>query len=85
MFAATNAEYMRRYREREWTASDDEVVAFARDMVAADFIDTVDGLLEFFEKPWHWDREHAWWVANGRPDTWEMWDKGVDGDWEVAA
>ena len=68
-----------------WIASADEVTAFGRDMIEAEFIDSVAGLQEYYEKPWHWEREHAWWIANGRPDTWEMWGKGIDDDWEVAA
>ena len=66
-----------------WIASSDEVWAFARDMVSAHFIDTAEGLLDYFEKPWHWEREHAWWVANDRPDSWAVWDLGVDSGFEV--
>ena len=84
-FAAVNKVHREKYVDGAWTASDDEVVAFARDMVAADFITTADGLQEYYEKPWHWNREHEWWVANDRPDNWETWDKGIDTDWEVAA
>ena len=68
-----------------WIASADEIWAFARDMVSAQFIDSAEGLLDYFEKPWHWEREHAWWVANGRPDSWAVWDKGVDSKFEVDA
>ena len=82
-FAATNAAYFERYKAREWTNDYEEVTAFGRDMVAAIFLVGIDDLQEYYEKPWHWQREHAWWVANERPDTWEAWDKGIDTEFEV--
>ena len=61
-----------------WIASSDDVHAFGRDMVEAGFIYDLDELLSYFEKPWHWESEHAWWVANGRPDSGEIWEQGDD-------
>ena len=84
-FAASNRRYMERYVAREWVDDYEEVVAFGRDMVAAIFLVGIDSLQEYYEKPWGWHREHEWWVANDRPDTWEVWDKGIDDEWEVAA
>lgn len=82
-FAATNAEYFARYKARDWVDSYDEVVAFARDMVAGLFLHTAEDVIEYLDKPWHWEREHAWWVANARPDSWEEWERGIDEEFEV--
>ena len=82
-YSATNRSALERIQARHWTNSEDEVLAFARDMVTVDFITTIENLLDFFEKPWKWDREHAWWVANGRPDTGEAWEIGEETDFEV--
>jgi len=82
-FAATNARFTERYLARGWVDDYDEVVAFARDMVAAMFLVDVDSLQEYYESPQKWQREHSWWVANERPDTWQMWDKGIDEKFEV--
>jgi len=80
----SNATYFDRYYARDWIGDYDEVVAFARDMVASDFIDSADGLQEYYEKPWHWEREHAWWVANARPDSRDVWEQGADEGFEVS-
>jgi hypothetical protein len=69
----------------EWISSSDEVTRFARDMVEANYITTIDGLLDYFEKPWHWDREHKWWVAAEWPDTPEAWETADNADFEVPA
>jgi hypothetical protein len=68
----------------KWVESSDEVWSFARDMVTAGFIrdDDVTGLLEYFEKPWHWSEEHDWWVKMGRPDDAATWEQGMDDGWE---
>lgn len=82
-FASSNATYFQRYAAREWTDNQTEVIDFARDMVNAVYLHTADDVIEFLQKPWHWHREHEWWVANGMPDSWEMWDKGIDTEFEV--
>ncbi len=84
-FATTNRRYFERYQARDWVNDDEEVVAFARDMIAAIFIVGIDELQEYYESPWKWHPEHEWWVANDRPDGWEMWDKGIDDKFEVTA
>ena len=75
-----------------WYASTDEVNRMARDMLLGDMFyadDTTEprgvahNMLEFFDKPWHWDREHAWWVANEWPDDAESWERGRDMEWEI--
>jgi hypothetical protein len=72
-----------------WYASTDEVNRMARDMNTAGVFynpnpqQAIDSVLEFMDKPWHWDREHAWWVANEWPDDYDSWERGRDTDWEV--
>jgi len=72
-----------------WYASSDEVQAFARDGVASGYFETVEALLEYFEKPWHWADEYVWWNRAGRPDDAESWeaaaDNGFEDDDETAA
>ena len=70
--------------------SADETYMLARDMVNAgqfdyadDTRDALERLLRFFEKPWHWETQYSWWIANDRPDDWETWEKGKDEGWEI--
>ena len=72
-----------RFLAREWIDNQEEVTAFARDMVTAIFLHTAEDVIEFLEKPWHWQAEHDWWLANDRPDTWEAWEQGIDDKFEV--
>ena len=61
-----------------WYSHEDQVVAFGRDLVTADVISTTTGLLEYFEKPHAWNREHDWWETHGRtdnPDDWTNYDR----------
>ncbi len=79
----------------KWYASTEEVWSFGRDMVKAGQFDApanitehrareaASNLLDYFEKPWHWEREHAWWVASGRPDHEAAWEQGANMEWEV--
>jgi len=79
-----------------WYSSSDEVVRFGRDLLHGGMFDMFDvpisspgareaayRLLNYFEKPWHWDREHAWWVANDWPDDVESWERGLEAKWEI--
>jgi len=77
--------------ESDWMNDRDEVLAFARFLVAVcTFVgrdgdpdaDSVQDLLYYFEKPWKWTIEHALWTSRGRPagedlDP-EAWQKDVD-------
>ena len=76
-----------------WYGSSDVVVRFGRDLLNSGHLDTyagsdgydrADALLDYFEKPHHWNKEHAWWVANEWPDDWETWERGRDTNWAVA-
>ena len=76
-----------------WYGSTDEVNRMARDMVRGgmfdghgsfgdgDARDTAYNLLDFLEKPWHWNAEHAWWVANDWPDDVASWERGQNIKW----
>jgi len=74
---------------RSWYASSDEVYAFGDAMVGAgrfydpDTDDALDSLLRYFEKPWHYDHQHAWWVVNDRTVDALVWEDGEEADWEV--
>jgi hypothetical protein len=46
--------------------------------------EAANNLLDYFEKPWHWSREHAWWMANDRTDDPDKWELGRDAEWEVS-
>ena len=78
-YATSNA----RYWERDWISNSEEVHSFARDMVEADYITEPSTLLDYFEKPYKWSREHTWWVANDRPDSWETWFDGETAGFKV--
>ena len=73
-----------------WYASTDEVNRLGRDMVSAqrfvraDAGEALSDLLAYFEKPWHWNAEHAWWVANEWPDDAATWEQGEDDEWETS-
>lgn len=51
-----------------WFESYDEVVLFARVLVAT-FDWDADNLLSYLEKPWKWTPEHADWCAEGRKES----------------
>lgn len=53
--------------EPVWYADARQVLAFAHVLNDADRLDTIDHVLDYFEKPWDWDPEHAKWVEHGSP------------------
>jgi len=77
-----------------WYTSNDEVNRLARDLlVSEDFENLSDPtdpvslaniVLDYFNKPYHWNAEHAWWVANDWPDDAESWERGHDSSWEIS-
>ncbi len=80
--------------KRVWYTSSEEVWMFGNVMLGAHVFDvaspdfaarntTADNLLDYFEKPWHWTRQHAWWMANDRTDDVAKWELGRDAEWEV--
>jgi hypothetical protein len=50
-----------------WYADPDQVLQFARVLVRADHLDSIDHVLDYFEKPYNWDPEHAKYVEQGSP------------------
>ena len=55
--------------EGKWWSNPHEVIAFARILVEAEQLGACQHMvISFFEQPWAWDREHAVWCANDRPD-----------------
>jgi len=73
-----------------WYGSTDEVNRMARDMLHAGEFNRVRGtefeannLLDFIEKPHHWNAEHAWWIANEWPDDEASWERGREREWEI--
>jgi len=79
-------------RNTEWFESNDKTVRFATDMLRAGYFEPVgeetsteaENLLAYFDKPWNWDREHAWWVVNGWTDDVELWEVGFDTEFDPA-
>ena len=65
-----------------WYRDQEEVVAFARDMIAAGVLQGSSGVLEYFEKPYGWGREHDWWEENNRTDDRDLWAQGEVDGWE---
>lgn len=75
-----------------WYASTDEVQRLGRDLLHGGMFDTdtmyddygkAERLLDYFDKPHHWDKAHAWWVANDWTDDPATWDRGRDTHWEI--
>ncbi len=58
-----------------WHDDRAEVVAFARDMIAAGVLQGSSGVLEYFEKPQGWTRDWEWWMSHGRTDDPEKWEQ----------
>ena len=79
----TYATVNRRHYERRWVCDDNEVVAFARVMVDVGYIDDVDLLMDYFEEPHKWSREHEWWDHQGRTDNPDQWDAAQRVGWDV--
>ena len=68
-FAASNA----RHRRNEWTQDETQVIALARDLIKVGVLHSPDHVLEYFEKPTAFSREHEWWMAHActdNPDDW---------------
>lgn len=63
-----------------WFQHSDERNTFARVLVEAGLVPDVDGILDFYEKPYKWDDDYALWVRFGRPtsDDEIVWEKFVD-------
>ena len=70
-YRAANA----RFRRNEWTNDRVEVVAFAHDLIRVGVLDGSTGVLEYFEKPQGWSREHEWWIDHERTDNPDVWDQ----------
>lgn len=64
-----------RYRRRQWALDWAEVKAFAHDLHRVGVISDSSGLLEYFDKPQGWSREHEWWETHGRSDDPDVWDQ----------
>lgn len=47
----------------------DKIAEFAHVLVDANWLDTAESVLYFFEKPWKYDREYGIWVDCDEPDT----------------
>jgi hypothetical protein len=71
-----------------WYERQDDVLAFARVMVDDSRIQTLDEALDYFEKPYKWDREHKIWEDHGMPsegdDTWVLFSADIDNLWEFS-
>lgn len=50
-----------------WYANNDDVVAFASVMVDADWLRAPHDVVEFFSRPWKWEKEWTIWALAGRP------------------
>ena len=68
-YAAANA----RFRRNAWTEDPEAVVAFARDLIRVGVLQGSTGVLEYFEKPQGWSREHEWWTEHGCSDDPDVW------------
>ena len=71
-----------RMRERAWAQDKDTVDALASAMVYVDYITDASILLDYFEKPYNWHREHDWWEENNRTDDRDLWAQGEVDGWE---
>ncbi len=81
------------WRKSNWYQHNDEVVMFASDMLRSGYFAPVgtketsteaENLLSYFEKPYHYTREHTWWVVNGWTDDSELWEVGLDTEFDPA-
>jgi len=71
-----------------WYASSDEVYRLAESMLTAgmfrhDKTPEAELLLAVFEKPWHYDAQRTWWVANDWTDDQDEWEQGADDEWRI--
>lgn len=49
------------------TPADPNTIEFASILIFADWLTEANDVLDFFEKPHKWDREHQAWTAAGMP------------------
>lgn len=50
-----------------WYADHSTLVGFAHILTAADKFPATTDVIDYFDKPWKWDPDHALWAAAGRP------------------
>jgi len=55
------------YSEPHWSDDRDEVVAFARFYWLGSLVSARE-LIDYFDKPWHWDNEYQGWKADDAYD-----------------
>lgn len=53
--------------EAKWYDQQKERNEFLRAMVDTGAFETGSSVVDFLEKPWHWDDEYAIWTGLGRP------------------
>lgn len=53
--------------DHQWFDHHEELLQFARVLVASDAITTPEEVIEFFERPRKWGGEHQLWDRAGRP------------------
>ena len=68
-YAASN----QRIRAREWTHDRTQVVNLARDLVKVGVLSDAETVLEYFDEPFNWNREHEWWMAHACTDNPDQW------------
>lgn len=51
-----------------WFDDGDQVLRFARILVASDAFTEPDEVVDYFEEPWKWDGEYQLWERSGCPD-----------------
>ena len=62
-----------RHRRNEWANDETQVINFARDLIRVGVLSEPDLVLEYFQQPTGWSREHEWWMCHGctdNPDDW---------------
>jgi hypothetical protein len=53
--------------DREPTTVTDETLGFIKAMVGNMTFAEPENIVDFLEKPWHWQTEYDLWVAHGQP------------------
>jgi hypothetical protein len=67
-----------RHRRNEWAGDPAQVINLARDLIRVGVLPTPDHVLEYFEQPTAYSREHEWWMAHGCTDDPDRW---ADAGW----
>ena len=62
-----------RHRRNEWAGDEAQVINFARDLIRVGVLRDAEAVLEYFEKPQGWSRDHEWWMAHGCTDDPDRW------------